>query len=508
MSAPGRAADGDMARQVQALQEQLRALQQQIDALKASDVASKEAIAKETEAREESEKAAREAALEQGGTLVFDRGRAKVVPAQNPKVVQSGTNRFTLSSADNAWTIAPTGRLHFDFGGYFSQKPEGATGPGTVAGGKLTGGINVRRARLGVTGRALNDFTYSLILDAGGATDGAATINTASIGYTGIRNTIIEAGYMASFYTLDEATSSNDILFVERATPAALASAFNAADPRGQAGFRTWESRWWLGAYMTFSAPNTQHALTRRQLGAYQRFVYRPYEDGVDTFLVGVGAAQVFDVPNSGVGTAASVTMSERAENRVDPTNILNTGALGTLANPVTGVQVYNLESAGNFGGVYYQGEYFRYNIDRRGKTTAKMDGGYAQISYTIGGRRNYSANSGTFGGVNPITPFSPLKGDMGAFEFAARVSIADLVDQFDPTVLASAPVNFNAVNGGKQTNYTLGLNWYWNSNMLWKLNYIHTDFDRVTARTAAIPTPIPAGLEMDAWVGRFQVMF
>jgi len=510
LAGPAMAADStaDLTRQMQALQDQLRQMQEK---LKANEQATKDAIEKETAAREASEKMVREYAIESGANVVFSEGQRKLVVGSNPKVVQSGTNRFTLSSADNAWTIAPTGRIHMDFGGYLNQKPEGTTGPGTVAGGRLTGGINARRARLGVTGRANNDFTYSIILDAGGATDATASINQLQIAYTGIRNTLLEAGYFPSYFTMDETTSSNDIMFIERASPANIAASFNAADPRGQIGFRTWESRWWAGAYLTFSQPNTTHALTRRQLGAYERFTFQVMDQGLNNIHVGVASAQVFDVPNGGVGTPNTFTMSDRAEFRADPTVILNTGALGTLANPVTGVQVYNAEAAAAFGSFYTQGEYFKYNVERRGKTDAKTDGWYAQASYTFGGRRAYTQNCGCYGGVNPVAPFSPLKGDMGAFEIAARVSRTNLVDQFDPTQIGAVGAvgpNFNAVNGGKQTNYTLGLNWYWNSNMLWKFNYIHTDYDKVNPRTATIVTPIPLGLKVDAIGGRFQVMF
>ena len=506
VGSPLAAEPADMSRQIQAMEKQIRDMQKQLEDMKTGTQGAMEAVAREKAAREAAEKAAREAALEAGGTLVFDAGKQKVIPPANPKIVQSGTNRFTLSSADNAWTIAPTGRIHFDFGGYLNQNPEGTTGPGTVAGGKLTGGVNVRRARFGVTGRALNDFTYSLILDAGGATDATAAINTASIGYTGLRNTILEMGYFANFFVLEEASSSNDSLFIERSTPSTLASNFNAGDPRAAVGFRTWEPNYWFGAYLTSSTPNTAHALTKRTLGAYSRATYQIIETGLQSVHVGIAASHVFDVPNSGVGTARSFTMSERPELRIDPTVLLNTGPLGTLANPVTSVQIYNAESAAAFGGLFAQAEYFRTVVNRRGKTDATFDTGYGQISYTIGGRRTYTANCGCYSGVNPVTPFNPLKGDVGALEFAARVSVANLTDQFDPTVLAAAQPNF--VNGGKQTNYTLGLNWYWNSIMLWKFNYIHTDFDRFNPRTAAIATPIPLGLKVDSLSGRFQVMF
>ena len=253
LAAPASAADNaaNTAAQIQMLQEQLRMLQQQLDGLKAADEAAKDAIAREAKERIASTNAITNAA-----------------PAPAPKVTESGTHRFTLSSADGNWTIAPTGRIHFDVGGYLDQKPQSTTGVGTDAGGKLTSGLNVRRARLGVTGKAMGDFTYSLILDGGGSTDNATLINTASIGYTGIANTILEVGYMASYFTLDETTSSNDIIFLERATPAAVTAGINVGDPRANLGFRTWGPNWWFGAYLTGSKPGDTHALTQRTLGA------------------------------------------------------------------------------------------------------------------------------------------------------------------------------------------------------------------------------------------------
>ena len=78
--------------------------------------------------------------------------------------------------------------------------------------------------------------------------------------------------------------------------------------------------------------------------------------------------------------------MGDRPENRIDGTQLLTTGALGTIANPVTGVQVYAAETAATYGSLFYQGEYFRYAVERSGKPKAHFDDAYAQISYTIGG--------------------------------------------------------------------------------------------------------------------------
>lgn len=500
------ASQDDLAREIQLLREQLNALQKQLETLQAREAESREAIAKETEAREAAERAAREQNLAAGGRNVIEGGVVRMIPPSNPRVTQSGTNRFALSSADGAWTIAPTGRVHFDMGVYLNQDAEGTTGPGTVAGGRLTNGVNARRARLGITGRAMTDFTYSLILDAGGAQDATAAINEARISYTGLRNTIFEIGYGSQYFPLDEANSSNDIMFLERPSPVTIASSFNAGDPRFSAGVRRWESNWFAGAYLTASTPNVQHGLTTRGFGAYERFTYNPIQTDLASVHIGLSAAQVFEPPNAGPNTPGSFTLSDRPEVRIDPTNLLNTGPLGTAANPVTSVQVYGVEAAGAFGSVFMQGEYLRDVVNRRQGPAVKVGGGYVQASYTIGGRRTYVPASGAYSGVNPVTPFSPKNDGWGAFEFAARVSYMDLVDHYTSSLLAADQPFM--VNGGRQTNYTLGLNWFWNSNMLWKFNYIHTAFDKANPITATNALPIPLGLSLDTFAARFQFMF
>ena len=228
----------DLAKQVQMLQDQLRTMQQQMDALRTSDQATRATVAQEKEiieaerkARAEKEMAEKEQAIKDGAKTRIVNGKTVLTPAPLPKVVEPANHRFQLSSADGAWTIAPTGRVHFDVGGYLNQKPEPGQALG-VGDNRLTSGVNVRRARLGVTGKAMNDFTYTLILDAGGATDATAAINTAQVSYTGFRNTSIDFGYFAQYGVMEEASSSNDILFIERSTPSTIASSFGAGDPR------------------------------------------------------------------------------------------------------------------------------------------------------------------------------------------------------------------------------------------------------------------------------------
>ena len=523
----------DLAKQVQMLQDQLRTMQQQMDALRSSDQATRASVAQEKEiieaerkARAEKEMAEKEQAIKDGAKTRIVNGKTVLTPAPLPKIVEPANHRFQFSSADGAWTIAPTGRVHFDYGGYLNQKPETAQAIG-VGENRLTSGTNVRRGRVGVTGKAMSDFTYTFTVETGGSSDttntasgGAITavINQAQLSYTGFRNTSIDFGYFAQYFVMEEAMSSNDILFMERATPATLASSFGAGDPRFGFGFRTWEPRWFFAAYITGTQPGVRHDLTYRNWNAFVRGSYQLVQEDTRTLHIGAGAISTLQVPNggpptAGVNTARTIGFSDRPELRVDPTALLNTGALGTVANPVTSAQVYSAELAGTYGAFFVQGEYFKYHVNRANYVPTanangdpnkiNLDGAYLEASYAWGGRHTYSVNCGCYGGINPIDPFSLSGGGPGAFELALRISYADLVDKYNSSLVAAAQPG--SVNGGRQTNYTVGFNWILNSNMLFKFNYIHSNLNKANANAR---TGVASGFNMDALAGRVQFVF
>src|SRR5581483_5407694 len=134
--------------------------------------------------------------------------------AGGPRVTLSPNNRPGFASADGQNTIELTSRLHFDIADYLSVHSQSPTGPHS-----LTSGVNARRARIGILGKFLGDWNYTLIADFGGSTDGPQTSNIENgyISYTGFRPVAIDFGYLDVPFTLDEATSSNDIMFIERA---------------------------------------------------------------------------------------------------------------------------------------------------------------------------------------------------------------------------------------------------------------------------------------------------
>ena len=217
-------------------------------------------------------------------------------------VVHMPNNRPTICTIDEQNCISITSRLHLDAGGYNYRPNTAATSPQ-----KLDDGINARRARIGVVGKFLGDWNYALIYDFGGSSDGFAStgstgaaagvggasvgflsgggvsgIETASLSYTGFKpfggKLAIEGGYMDTLYTLDEATSSNDILFMERASAGVIAQNIAAGDFRSAVGARWYNDRLWIGAYETGPASGAVHSAsslnpngTSEQAGTFAR---------------------------------------------------------------------------------------------------------------------------------------------------------------------------------------------------------------------------------------------
>jgi phosphate-selective porin len=308
------------------------------------------------------------------------------VVAPSDVVVKMPNNRPTICTADDRNCIAITSRLHFDGGGYDYHPNTPATVPQ-----RLDNGVNVRRARIGVIGKFMEDWNYALIYDFGGSSDGFAS--TASVGgvpvqflpggalsgvenaylsYTGLKpfggKLAIEGGVMDLPYTLDEATSSNDIVFMERAAAGVTATNIAAGDFRSTAGARWYTDTFWAGAYVTGPATGAIHSAssinppgTTEQLGVFTR-VAGQIVSGKDYSLhIGGDAQWLIHPPHNLIANTQTLILSDRPELRIDPTTLVSTGAIAG----VSGAQVYSAEAAATYGPLFFQGEYFWFNVDR-----------------------------------------------------------------------------------------------------------------------------------------------
>jgi phosphate-selective porin OprO/OprP len=360
-----------------------------------------------------------------------------------------------------------------------------------------------------VAGTAFGSWGYALVYDAGNSSDQTPKgIETAQVVYAGLPGVAFEIGYSNTFFTLDQATSSNDTLFLERASPSNIATSFNTGDARANAGLRFFGDRYWAGAYLTGPASGDSHTLTQERFGAFERVAVQALSGHDYSVHLGVGFDQLLQASNAGNGTPSTVTLSDQPELRIDPTTFLNTGALGTAANPATRGYVLDLESAATYKSLFWQGEYYHYAIERRGLPDASFDGGYGQVSWTLTGETHrYNPQAASYFRIVPAQPFSLRSGGWGAWELAARYSYVDLNSNFPPGVaLAADPA---AVDGGRQRAYALGLNWYPNDLLRLMLDYNHVDFDKangVVTRGLALGAPI--GAKIDAVALRVQVAY
>jgi phosphate-selective porin OprO/OprP len=438
-------------------------------------------------------------------------------PAPSAIVKMSAGNRPSICTTDGLNCIAFTSRLHLDVGGYSYDPNTLSTVPQ-----HLDAGVNARRARIGVLGTFMGDWNYALIYDFGGSSDGfggtvssnggvttgllpggaASGIQNAYLSYQGIKGLAIEGGYMDALYTLDEATSSNDIMFMERASSQVIASNIAAGDNRSMFGAR-WYNEWlWVGAYVTgptsgaiHSGSSTTPNGATEQYGGFARVAMQLVNEKDFTFHIGGDVQFLFKPPFNRVTGAQNLTLSDRPELRIDPTAILSTGTIAS----VSGAQVYSVEAAASYGPLYFQGEYFWFNVDRLAFTnlpSRSFSGGYVQASWTLTGeQRAYNAGNAAYNGVVPANPFSFSRGGWGAWEIAARYSVMDLNDDLGIAT---------GVAGGKQTVYTVGLNWYVNRNIRFMVNYLHADIDKQLS-----PTNITdVGASFDAVAMRTQIAF
>src|SRR3984957_15454919 len=198
-------------------------------------------------------------------------------PATPAKVLMTYDRgyHFGFSDATGENTVELFGRLQLDTGGYTNYNP----GPETLDRKGLSDGVDLRRARIGVIGTFMSDWHYAFVYDFGNSSDSsnidnalasanASTSPTTSNSFlSGVENAFItyngfyshgqqfpvafDFGIMDVPWTLEEATSSNDLMFMERSSAQVIATTFGGGDFRSAIDVRSNNDRYWLGLYLT-----------------------------------------------------------------------------------------------------------------------------------------------------------------------------------------------------------------------------------------------------------------
>jgi phosphate-selective porin OprO/OprP len=352
-------------------------------------------------------------------------------------------NGFHVGRNDGRYDLLLGGQFMFDAGAWYEDD-------GLVLGdGGWQSGADVRRARLyaqGVLfGRGLFKIDYEI------------SDSEFKDFYVGVREVgpvrVLGFGFTKEPFSLEQATSLRNHMFMER-------SLANALAPRRETGIfgsgvlLDARVRWAAGGFFLndslkedddpIDGFDDDWELALRVTGLP---IWR--NDGRRLLLVGFSYSHVFAT------NERDVSLSARPESwLVDP--LIETGNIGGAEN----LNRFGIEAAWADGPLLVQGEWILLTLDpSEGSTT--FWGAYLQAGWLLTGeRRHYGRAAGVFGRVVPKNPFSWRERHWGAFEIAARFSMLDLTD--------------SVVRGGTEWNATLGLNWYLRSNLRFAVNWVH----------------------------------
>ena len=353
-------------------------------------------------------------------------------------VLDSGSSALKLKSADGNFKFQVGGRVMVDAAYYDEDKTE------------LGSGAELRRARLFAKGVVYHDWFYKAQVDFAG---NEVSIKDFFLGYSGMDALNIVFGNQKEPFSLEELTSSKYITFMERGMPNSFAPGRNT----GLSIF-TKADRWGLQAGYYFSGVENNNSPGKSSTSLTGRAYFAPLMS--ENSLVHIGGAASYRDGNGD----DTVRFRERPESHVTDTRLVNTGNIEDYDNQT----LYNVEAAAVFGPFSLQGEYTQTNVDN-GAEDPSFNGYYVYGSWFLTGeRRPYKGNYGVFGRVKPKSVVG--KGGHGAWELAARYSAIDLED--------------SGIEGGKEANWTLGVNWYATPNIRFMANYVRAETDPTSVET------------------------
>jgi phosphate-selective porin OprO/OprP len=346
-----------------------------------------------------------------------------------------------------------------------------AVADGTLPPGETiaTGG-NFRRIRLNLGGRIGDNWAYEFGPRLEASSIYFIAIGNAYVQYDGWGPLHLRVGAFAPPTNFEDATSSGETLFLERAQPADLSRSVVGSPGRSAATLFAHDERYF--AALSYTGGTINDAIDRQQ-AVVGRFAWRPWIDGGNGLAVGMNVSHLFAPPRTGATHDLRLRQRPELNTKVVDLRLVDTGNLDS--NSLTTI---GLEAAGNIGSFYAQGGVFHMALDR---APAAIDdpsfgGWYLQGSWILtGDTRVWRDNRGGYGAPEPASVF-PENG-FGAWEIALRYSHSDLDHHAGLAGMLALP---GAIRGGRQNITTLGLNWYPTDALRLMLNYQHVTVDRL----------------------------
>lgn len=466
----------------------------------------------------------------------------KVEDAQDAVQWSFNDGRPTVRSGDGRFEMSLRGRIQLDWAAYDQDPSDFGAGYGAINNCDATNtlcdlgsGAVFRRVRFGIEGKFFKDFIYELRFDfAGSDVEGGGVINIARIGYVGIPGLRIQAGALQPMMTLADATSSAELVTMERAAViTTVVGAFGGDNSRrGVEVTYQHENLLMDGDNFVVSGAFTGNRTS--SLGGCEqaghsggtsaddectqllgRVAYRLWSDGTSNVQIGATGAEILSLQGKDAGGDRLLRFRERPEVRVSGERFVDTGNI-----PATGGSLYGFEAGMNWENFYLAGEWYRWTIERDNTTLAtagadpSFSGWYIEGEWIFTGEnKRYAAagtnnNVGVWRGPSVASPFS-LGGGLGAWSLSARYSNLDL--NWREGAANACTAFAQCIRGGEQNVLNIGLNWYLNSNLKLVTEYAMVDIDRRTngadnLLTTAVENSLDA--DFDIVQGRLQFTF
>ncbi|MCH8545090.1 MAG: hypothetical protein LAT61_16135 [Alcanivorax sp.] len=396
------------------------------------------------------------------------------------ELVRTRVNHFRVETADGAHRFGVRGRVMIDHARV--QDPFKTTDDDRLDRGDIgRSGTIIRRARLGALGLMHDRWEWQLEVDfrdpvtydieEGDDIEGIRFAN-AYIAYL-FEEGRLAVGYFKEPFSLESATSSRRISFIERAAPV------DAYRPDRQLGvmYETLRPDWYA-ALGVFGTDVSRRRDVSEGWSVAGRTSFAPYMDtsnGIWSHL-GVSAnhrnnSYVHEKSRGRDRDYDSVRMRTRLGTRAVDGRVIGRRDFEDVKYHTT----YALEAAYGVGPLSFQGEYLIQDVRRDANAhgftgdpatdplSLSNGGYYLQSSYFLTGeRRNYRVFSGDFGQTRVRNPVN--RGGWGALELLARYAYADHTDHHDER--------------GEQEldHYTLGVNWYPVDDIVLKFNAMYVD--------------------------------
>lgn len=259
---------------------------------------------------------------------------------------------------------------------------------------------------------------------------------------------MFRVGHMYSIFSLDQSSSSNDLLFL---TPANVAEVFSPGRRIGVSYTYSTPSLYASAGMFCGDRLNFKKEVKQGANGTV-RFVYRPWHE--EGRLLHIGTGTLLKVPDRPSAEEGRLLELEGSGN----TSLSSPGVFNVRLENVKQQWQWNLESILQYGRFFMQAEYMRMWVNRIAMPAYSAHGGYVECGWVIRGRTL------VYDAQDALQVCAP--GEHSVLLFG-RFNCTDMND--------------GSLTGGKMYDASIGANYYPYKYLIFRLNYSHQWTDEYT---------------------------